>query len=204
MLSKLAARQEVATAVRPVSGGRRRIEVRAEPDEAWLGVWREAAPKLRRLGAALGIDRHRIDDVLQDAYLAVLEAPERAWDDESRRRWLFRVAINRCRLEHRRRRTWQGAWEKLRRTWSEFRGGNHVDAVQGAEERSALRAALEQLGPELRNPLVLRYYCEFDSTEIGQILELRPSTVRGQLRTGRQKLAALLRTAGFRPCEEEE
>ena len=77
MLSKLAARQEVATAVRPVSGGRRRIEVRAEPDEAWLEVWREAEPKLRRLGAALGIDRHRIDDVLQDAYLAVLEAPER-------------------------------------------------------------------------------------------------------------------------------
>ncbi|HEV7224722.1 MAG TPA: hypothetical protein VGN42_18570 [Pirellulales bacterium] len=65
MLSKLAARQEVATAVRPVSGGRRRIEVRAEPDEAWLEAWREAAPKLRRLGAALGVDRRPDANVAQ-------------------------------------------------------------------------------------------------------------------------------------------
>jgi RNA polymerase sigma-70 factor (ECF subfamily) len=178
--------------------------VRAEPDQAWLDVWQAAEPKLRRLGHALGIDRNRVDDLLQEAYLAAMEAPKRAWDDESRRRWLFRVTINRCRLEHRRRRKWQGVWEKLRRTWHEYRGGNHAEAAAGDEEQSALRAALESLDAELRSTLVLRYYCEFDSTEIGQILELSPSTVRGQLRAGRRRLAAMLRTAGFRPREEEE
>lgn len=202
-MSKLAARQEVAIAILPARDGPRQLDVRSEPHEAWLAVWRQSETKLRRLGRALGIDGNRIDDVLQDAYLAAMDAPERAWDDESRRRWLFRVAINRCRLEQRRRRTWHGVWERLRRAWTETREANEVERICGVEEREALRAALEQLAPELRNPLVLRYYCEFDATEIGQILDLPPSTVRGQLRTGRLRLAAQLRQAGFRPPEEE-
>ncbi|HUY89581.1 MAG TPA: RNA polymerase sigma factor [Pirellulales bacterium] len=202
-MSKLAARQEVATAVLPARKAPSRLDVRPKPDQAWLAVWNTSEAKLRRLGRALGIDGNRIDDVLQDAYLAAMEAPERDWDDESRRRWLFRVAINRCRLEQRRRRTWQEAWEKLRRAWSEYREANQAEAAAGAEERRALRAALERLPPELRGPLVLRYYCEFDATEIGNILDLPPSTVRGQLRTGRLRLAAMLRQAGFRPPEEE-
>ncbi len=203
-MSNLAARQEVAIAVHPASDEPRQRDVRTGPDQTWIDAWQAAEPKLRRLGQALGLDRHRVDDVLQDAYLAAVDAPKRNWDDESRRRWLFRVTINRCRLEHRRRRTWQGVWEKLRRTWSEYRMTNDAETAEGAELRRALRAAVEELDDEVRNPLVLRYYCEFDSTEIGQILELPASTVRSQLRAGRQRLAAILRRAGFRPGDEEE
>lgn len=202
-MSKLASRQEVAVAVLPAREAPSRLDVRPQSDQAWLAVWHESQAKLRRLGRALGIDGGRIDDVLQDAYLAAMAAPERVWDDELRRRWLFRVAVNRCRLEQRRRRTWQGAWERLRRAWHESRATNHTDRVDGADEREAVRAALERLPAELRTPLVLRYYCEFDATEIGGVLDLPPSTVRGQLRTGRLRLAAMLRQAGFRPPEEE-
>lgn len=202
-MSKLAARQEVAVAVLPAREASSRLDVRPEPDQTWLAVWQQSQAKLRRLVRALGIDAARIDDVLQDAYLAAMDAPERVWDDELRRRWLFRVAINRCRLEQRRRRTWQAVWQRLRNAWHESREANHVARVDGADEREAVRSALKRLPAELRTALVLRYYCEFDATEIGQVLDLPPSTVRGQLRTGRLRLADMLRQAGFRPPEEE-
>ena len=202
-MSKLAARQEVAVAVLPAREASSRLDVRPETDQTWLAVWQQSQAKLRRLGRALGIDAARIDDVLQDAYLAAMDAPERAWDDELRRRWLFRVAINRCRLEQRRRRTWQAVWQRLRNAWHESREANHAARVDGADEREAVRSALKRLPAELRTALVLRYYCEFDATEIGQVLDLPPSTVRGQLRTGRLRLADMLRQAGFRPPEEE-
>jgi RNA polymerase sigma-70 factor (ECF subfamily) len=167
-----------------------------------LAVWQEAKDELRRLALALGVGSGRVDDVLQDVYLAATEAGQRAWEDGGQRRWLFRVTINRCRLEHRRRRAWQGVWEKLRRVWTP---PESVDASKMAahdEEVAALRAALADLEPELRIPVVLRYFSELDSSEIGRLLDLPASTVRGQLRIARQRLAVALRRAGVTGNEE--
>jgi len=90
--------------------------VPAETNPTLLAVWLDAEEELRRMVLALGVGSGRVDDVLQDVYLAASEAEEREWDDGGQRRWLFRVTINRCRLEHRRRRTWLGVWEETRQS----------------------------------------------------------------------------------------
>jgi RNA polymerase sigma-70 factor, ECF subfamily len=172
------------------------LRVRADHDPPLLAAWLEAEPDLRRLASAYGVERGRVDDCLQDVYLSALESGERPTDAAGLRRWLFRVAINRCRLEHRHRRRWQSAWEGLRRAWAGWRGGDPAEAMAGGEQRVALRQALAQLEPETRMILVLRYYSGLNSTDIGQMLELSPSTVRGQLRVARQRLAEMLRAAG--------
>jgi RNA polymerase sigma-70 factor (ECF subfamily) len=198
MVTTPGVQKEVASSLRRISGERRRYAVRAEPDDTLLTAWQEAEPKLRRVAAAMGVGRQQVDDVLQDVYLAAHQSRPPPGDEESCRRWLFRVAINRCRLEHRRRKRWWAAWEKLHRVWTECLGGAGIEAAADGEEQMALRRALRRLSPELRNPIVLRYYCDLNSTEIGQVLDLPAATVRGQLRAGRTRLAEALRAAGFR------
>jgi len=109
--------------------------VPTDPNQTLLAVWLAAQDELRRLVAALGVGRDQVDDVLQDVYLAANTAEERTWDDGGQRRWLFRVTINRCRLEHRRRRSWQGLWEKLQRAWT--RPEDIGDAISRMKSRSS-------------------------------------------------------------------
>jgi RNA polymerase sigma-70 factor (ECF subfamily) len=175
--------------------------VRSQPDDVLLAAWHEAEPKLRRLIAAMGLARTEIDDVLQDVYLAAHQSEPLPKEEEDCRRWLFRVAINRCRLEYRRMRRWQTIWENLRRRWAEYLGDSQVDKAAGSEEQCALWRALQQLSDELRNPIVLRYYCDLNSTDIGQILGMPAATVRGRLCEARRQLATALDKAGFHPDE---
>jgi DNA-directed RNA polymerase specialized sigma24 family protein len=57
---------------------------------------------------------------------------------------------------------------------------------------------LDRLEPPLRTALVLRYFLEMDSGQIGAILEEPASTVRSRLRAARQRLASELKRAGYR------
>lgn len=174
--------------------------MRAEPDDTLLAAWQEAEPRLRRLVAAMGLGRADADDLLQNVYLAARQAVAPS-DIEGCRRWLFRIAINRCRLEHRRKRRWQAVWESVHRVWVEYVGRSGIDTAAEGEEQRALKIALRRLPADLRNLVVLRYYCDLNSTDIGQILGLPAATVRGQLSLARRRLALALREAGFGPDE---
>lgn len=196
MVMNPALKQKVAAPWRRVDE-RRPDTVRAGSEDTLLAAWRKTEPKLRRLAAAMGVGRGQIDDVLQDVFVSARKLPPGQGETDCRR-WLFRVAINRCRLEHRRRKRWQTAWEKLRNTWSEHIRGSGIDAAADREEQLALRRALRRLPPQLRNPIVLRYYCDLNSTEIGQVLDLPAATVRAHLSAARKRLAEELREAGFR------
>jgi DNA-directed RNA polymerase specialized sigma24 family protein len=48
-------------------------------------------------------------------------------------------------------------------------------------------------------PLVLKYYCGLNATEIAEILELKPGTVRKRLCDGRITLAKVLLQRGIKP-----
>jgi len=160
-------------------------------------VWSELAPELARLACALGLDATRAGDVLQDVYLAALQKQPCRADPADLKRWLYRVCVNRCNLEHRRR-TRRG--RLMRRVYGAAADpGQAEDAAQAAcrqEERQRVRRALDRLEPALRSVLVLRYFAELDSHEIGRILEVPDSTVRSRLRTARNRLALALRTIG--------
>ena len=62
-------------------------------------------------------------------------------------------------------------------------------AVQTRELKTEVEAALSQLEPVLREVVVLRYFSDFDSREIGDMLGIPDSTVRSHLRSARQQLA---------------
>ena len=163
-------------------------------------VWERIAPELMRMICAMGVGEGHRDDVLQDVYLAAWKDCPIESDSDGLRRWLFRVAVNRCRLEHRRRSRWRAAWEGLasRLSWQCDREEDAPDPVETDETRRLVRRALAALTPDARALLVLRYFMEFDSTEIGRIMERPSSTIRDKLRGARRQLASELKRTGYR------
>jgi RNA polymerase sigma factor (sigma-70 family) len=160
-------------------------------------TWDDAAGDLARLAGALGVAPGRAEDVLQDVYLAALRKAPLAADRVELRRWLFRVTINRCRLEHRKGARWQRAWQRLQRLWHGGEAECPAAAASREEEKQLIRTALQRLDPACHEVLVLRYFAEQDSQEIGRILNMPPATVRSRLRTARQELADELLRLGY-------
>lgn len=151
-------------------------------------------PQLRRLAAGMGLGPGDGDDVLQDVFLRLRQWPGEHHDQEQTRRWLYRVTINACLLEHRRRKRFAKVVDGASRE-AHTRQVAHADppgdAIRG-EELQAVRLALRELDGVLLAPLVLRYFCELDATRIGELLDLPPATVRTRLRRARLWLAQRL------------
>jgi RNA polymerase sigma-70 factor (ECF subfamily) len=172
--------------------------VRESAQELLPSVWDELAGELSRLVCAMGIDPGRAQDVLQDVHVAAWrKCPAEAnWADL--KRWLLRVTINRCNLEHRRRARWRAVLDELARLWSRSEdAADPAELVSQGEQRELVRRTLDRLAPELRSVLVLRYFAEFDSKEIGKILQLPDGTVRSRLRAARKRLALELKRSGY-------
>ena len=61
--------------------------------------------------------RSDVDDLVQDVFVAALSAWPKFRGESSARTWITRIALNRCRLYHRRRLLGRGLIEKVRRGW---------------------------------------------------------------------------------------
>jgi RNA polymerase sigma factor (sigma-70 family) len=123
-------------------------------------------------------------------------------------RWLFRVTANECRLAHRqsgrRQRLWSVlAEEKLAAEkpagelpaasdGTEDSAASAVASVQFAELRREVDAALARLEEPDRLLVVLRYFVNWNSRQIAELVEQPESTVRGRLRACRLRLASEL------------
>jgi DNA-directed RNA polymerase specialized sigma24 family protein len=66
-----------------------------------------------------------------------------------------------------------------------------------AEELEIVRQSLQKLDDSLLGPVILRYFCDFNSKEVAETLGLKSSTVRSRLRDARMKLAKQLLERGI-------
>lgn len=158
-------------------------------DEPLEVAWERWGADLERLAAALGIGRERRDDVLQDVYLAARKGCPAGLAGDALRRWLFRVTANRCRLEHRRRKRWGKVFATLSFWPAEAASADSAAGAERNELTARVEAALGKLTGVEREIIVLRYFGDFDSREIGELLSLPGSTVRSKLAHARKQLA---------------
>jgi RNA polymerase sigma-70 factor (ECF subfamily) len=152
--------------------------------------------RLRRLVVAMGLSAEEGQDVLQDVYVAAVKGPAKYCSEQQAWRWLMRVTANRCLLEFRRRKRHSRAASEVVKQWSESaREAPEPDKQAiAAEEVETMMQCLRQMDESLQVPLAMRYFCDLNSTEIGEIMDLEPGTVRKRLYKGRIMLAdALLR-----------
>jgi len=142
----------------------------------------------------MGFDASDADDILQDVFIEASQRPGQYRGPLEAERWLLRVTVNRCLLEYRRRQRFRrAAAEILRRRQASELDRTMAPAVAPlrGEEIESVRQALRELDGSLAAVLVLRYFCECNATEIGEILEVAPATIRSRLRAARLMLASV-------------
>jgi RNA polymerase sigma-70 factor (ECF subfamily) len=131
-------------------------------------------------------------DATQEALIAVVRGLDR-FDGRSRfTTWVYRVATNACLDELRRRRRRPVPLDEEQRGFDQ-RPDQHTASVDGSvAARVTVDEALQAIAPEFRACVVLRDLCELDYAEIGEVLDLRPGTVRSRISRGRAALAQVL------------
>ena len=157
--------------------------------------------RLRRLVAAMGLSVEDGQDVLQDVYVEAVKGRPKYLSDGEASRWLMRVTANRCLLEFRRRKRHRRAASEVVKQWAELEknaSGPDKQAIR-TEEVETMMQCLSQMDESLKVPLAMRYFCDLNSTQIGEILNLEPGTVRKRLYKGRLVLADALLKKGVRP-----
>jgi len=154
---------------------------------------------LKRIAVGMGLAQGDIDDCLQDVSVTVLTQVRHFETQQDCIRWIMRIMVNRCLLEHRRRRGFLSKAAEIYRRQRKAFPMSAANTVVAIEELELVRLGLSALGDAHLAPLLLRYFCDFDASKIGQVLELKPSTVRSRLREARLKLAGELLKKGMKP-----
>jgi RNA polymerase sigma-70 factor (ECF subfamily) len=133
-------------------------------------------------------------DAAQNATIAVARGLPR-FDVRSRfSTWAYRIAVN-CSIDEMRRRS---RWPLASLEDITIPGGRSDDTELSAE-RLDVDIALRQLPPQFRAAVVLRDMCGLDYSEIAEILELPPGTVRSRIARGRGALVRLLEPSRSEP-----
>jgi RNA polymerase sigma-70 factor (ECF subfamily) len=123
--------------------------------------------------------RPAAEDAVQEALLRAWERSEKGEEIESLNAWVTTVALNLAR-------------SGLRRLRSERRARGRLQA-SGIRELSADRVdverALSTLPRRQREAVVLRYYLQLDTREVGRALGINEGTVKSTLSRARAALA---------------
>jgi RNA polymerase sigma-70 factor (ECF subfamily) len=155
--------------------------------------------RLKRIIAGMGLSASDGEDVLQDVSIRALKQSGKFETKQRSVRWLIRVTINRCLAEHRNRRSFRRKAGEILQSRQENQPSTTDNKAIIAEELEIVRESLQKLDETLLGPVVLRYFCDMDSKEIGEILEQKPSTIRSRLREARFLLAKQLLERGVGP-----
>ena len=123
------------------------------------------------------------EEILQETLLKMLTSAPNFESEEHKKGWLLRVAANLSKncLEYNALRAYDELSEDL--------------AEEGREDLSFVWEAVKDLPTQFREVIHLHYYEGYSTEEIALILGRNPSTVRSDLRRGREKLKSVLKEA---------
>lgn len=123
------------------------------------------------------------EDILQETLIRYLQSAPAFQSPEHEKAWLFRVAAN---------------LSKNRIDYNRLRETDELDEKLQEEEREDLTfvwEAVRELPENYGEAIHLYYYEGYSTKEIAKILQNKESTVRSNLKRGREKLKAVLKGA---------
>jgi len=144
--------------------------------------------------ACCAYDRSDAEDVVQQAYLRILDGRARFAGRSAPRTWLFGV-IWRCAREQRRRamvrRVLSGRVlvELLMRA-----PASTTDQLGSARDAAAIRHALRALSPNQREVIELVAYHDLTIEQAGRVLGMTASTARTHYERAKRRLAVIMPT----------
>ena len=130
-------------------------------------------------------------DVTQQVFLKLFTAIVQFRQDSEFSTWLYRVVANACVDEQRKRRRFVPFDPQLEVKTMTTRGLQE-DIYQRRQRAASVRAAIAELSPKLRLPLLLKYVEGLSYEEIAAALNCSIGTVSSRLNRGHKALAAKL------------
>lgn len=123
------------------------------------------------------------EEILQETLIQFLTKAPEFENAEHEKAWLLHVAANLC---------------KNRIRYNQIRKTDELDETLIAEEKEDLAfvwEAVKSLPEKYREVIHLYYHEGYQTAQIAQILNRRESTIRSDLRRGREKLKTILKEA---------
>ncbi|ANY06463.1 RNA polymerase sigma factor [Pseudonocardia sp. HH130630-07] len=156
--------------------------------DAYEVLIRRHRDRIYRIALRMLGDTHDAEDVAQDVVLQLWTALAGFAGDSLFTTWLYRIVVNRCiNLINRRPRH-----EPL--LDPDLLAAPGADASAEARHRArAALAAVTELPPDLRAPVVLVDVEQLSYREVAAILDVSEATVRGRLHRARRQLLHTLR-----------
>ncbi len=141
------------------------------------------------LGVAFGVlhDSQLAGDVVQEAFVKAWKRLADLEQAASFPSWLCGIVRNLC-VDHRRRKKLAVCGIEEARGETDHRAGDPSGDMQRREQSDRISAALHTLDEMTRTALVLRYYENRSSKEIGELLGLSAAAIDMRLMRGRQAL----------------
>lgn len=157
--------------------------------------------RLKRIIAGMGFGVSDGEDILQDVSIQALSQSGEYRSSEEAVQWLIKVTVNRCLIEYRRRRRFRRKASEILKRLSKAKARPTAPDEKAivTEELEMVRKTLQELDSSLLTLLVLQYFCDLNSKQVGQILNLSSSTVRSRLRQARMILAKRFLERGIEP-----
>jgi RNA polymerase sigma-70 factor (ECF subfamily) len=134
-------------------------------------------------------------DIVQDAYVAVLESAEKFKGASSLKTYLYRIVINRC-IDARRRRT---RWLSFLDAWRSEPARPHVEPGDRMDHQKIVRQLFDGIPDAFRIPLVLAEVDGMKYDEIALTLGVSMNTVRTRIFRCREKLRQAYAKTGRLP-----
>lgn len=157
----------------------------AERDDAVAVLWQRHRPQLVRLAIGLTGDPAAAEEIVQDAFAALLGRWTHLRDSSAAHAYLQRTVVN-----------------QVRTRWRAQRRRNQVTALLSGRQDQAndpdldtsldVVAALRQLPWGKRACVLLRYYADLSEAETAALLGVSAGTVKSQTSKGLRQLAAAL------------
>ena len=136
-------------------------------------------------------DRALADDITQQIFLKLFTAIRQFRGDSEFTTWLYRLVVNACLDERRRRRRllpW-GEMVAMKKPGERKPQEKHYARVEIAE---AVQAAIGELKPKFRLPILLKYIEGLSYDEIASVMGCSKGTVASRLNRGHSQLAKRL------------
>lgn len=140
---------------------------------------------------SVGGDRSVADDVTQQIFLKLFTAIRQFRGDSEFTTWLYRLVVNACLDERRRRKRWLPWGDTV--DMASFTDGKSADKeFDRIEISEAVQEAIAELKPKFRLPILLKYIEGLSYDEIASVMGCSKGTVASRLNRGHSQLAKRL------------
>ena len=144
-------------------------------------------------------NREEVDDLSQEVFVRVFRSLNRFEFDSSLYSWIYRIAVNLCIDEIRKKRIRKLipldflTEKKLEGEKRSKETSTGADELLLKEKKEVIRGALDRLSPVHRTVILLREYQDLTYGEIASTLRISPQAVKSRLFRAREELREMLK-----------